>query len=85
MRLKGKLALVTGGSERIGLSIAEALPREGVRRGVCALLTGKVPDSLRWRVGFRECEKGENGRGGNRREGAWTPPGIVRMLMTGES
>jgi len=42
MRLKGKLALVTGGSEGIGLSIAEALAREGAE--LC--IVGRDPNKL---------------------------------------
>jgi NAD(P)-dependent dehydrogenase (short-subunit alcohol dehydrogenase family) len=42
MRLGGKLALVTGGSEGIGLAIAEALAREGAE--LC--IVGRNPDKL---------------------------------------
>jgi len=42
MRLQGKLALVTGGSDGIGLAIAEALSREGAE--LC--IVGRNPDKL---------------------------------------
>src|SRR5262245_3115306 len=42
MRLQGKLALVTGGSDGIGLAIGEALLREGAE--LC--IVGQNPDKL---------------------------------------
>jgi NAD(P)-dependent dehydrogenase (short-subunit alcohol dehydrogenase family) len=42
LRLQAKLALVTGGSDGIGLAIAEALLREGAE--LC--IVGRNPDKL---------------------------------------
>ena len=42
LQLKGKTALVTGGSEGIGKGIAQALAREGVDVAICARRKDKL-------------------------------------------
>lgn len=44
LQLKGKTALVTGGSEGIGKAIAETLAREGVDVAICARRQGPLED-----------------------------------------
>jgi NAD(P)-dependent dehydrogenase (short-subunit alcohol dehydrogenase family) len=42
LQLKGKTALVTGGSEGVGRAIAEVLTKEGVDVSICARRKGPL-------------------------------------------
>src|SRR3974390_283334 len=45
LKLKGKTALVTGGSEGIGKGIARALAKEGVDVAICARRPGPLEEA----------------------------------------
>src|SRR5690349_21759179 len=45
LELKGKVAVITGGSEGIGLAVAEGLAAEGVHIALCARTEARVTEA----------------------------------------
>ena len=62
LKLKGKTALVTGGSEGIGKGIALALAKEGVDVAICARRKEPLETPPRNRQGDRPQDRRHSGR-----------------------